>query len=69
MADDPELLRAIRELYTASVETTKVLNSVVHEVDGSDINALNSARRALRKARELLKPLVERFGERGLPFP
>ncbi len=68
MADDLELLRAIRELYMANVETTKVLNSIVGEVPGSDINALNSAKRALRTARQLLSPLVERLGG-GLPPP
>ncbi len=66
MADDPELLRAIRELYVANLEITKVLSSIVD--DGSDLNALNSAKRALRTARQLLNPLVERFGG-GLPPP
>ena len=66
MADDPELLRAIRELYVANLEITKVLSSIVD--DGSDLNALNIAKRALRTVRQLLNPLLERFGG-GLPPP
>ena len=65
MPNDTELLRAIRELYIASVETAKVLDSMVLEVDGADMNAANDVGRANRRARRILEPLVERFGESG----
>ena len=65
MPDDTELLRAIRELYIASIKTAKVLNSMVHEVDGANVSAANDVDRANRKARQLLGPLMERFGDGG----